>query len=473
MKNKIFWRSAAIWLVFFLLLFAMCACKWVNKQFGRVNYDEVMLVLDMGMRGVDSGLFWSFMRKVVFRAFGWSVAILILCRILKSKVRHIASISCGILGIMLVWRICASKIQTGTLFSGWRPTDFYEKKYVFPETADISFPQKRNVLLIVLESMEKSYADEKLFGNGGLTPHITGLERRNASFSGYNAIPGLGSTIAAIAGMTTGLPLFYTGYRNTEKMKNARGLGNVFLKHGYRTYSYFPASGKFSLKENFMRDKGFSEVVDGEAWKATLGYEPEVSPFDGVDDETLFRITKPRIQEIVGNENPYFILMETVNTHCEGFFLKSCEKMGFRQKNMEDIAKCEDKIVADFVEWFIKTDPSAVVILIDDHNQHTGGIMKKLSPLKSRPLSNVFINTKIFDGADMGRPVSAVDFFPTIIEAAGGIIKGCRLGLGASLSARCAGIKTLREKYDGAELRRLLESNNNLYYKLATGKDRK
>ena len=85
----------------------------------------------------------------------------------------------------------------------------------------------------------------------------------------------------------------------------------------------------------------------------------------------------------------------------------------------------------------------------------------------------MFINTDIFDGADMTRPVSAMDFFPTVIEAAGGKIDGCRLGLGVSLSKRCNKTKTLRERFDKPQLEQLMEQNNDLYYKLATGKDKK
>lgn len=165
--------------------------------------------------------------------------------------------------------------------------------------------------------------------------------------------------------------------------------------------------------------------------------------------------------------------METINTHCEGYFTDACRKMGFAQETMEDIAKCDDKITYDFVQWMRQADPSAVIILLNDHPQHSGEIMKKLSRIKNRPLANVFINTNIFDGANMSRPVAAFDFFPTIIESAGGEIHGCRLGLGTSLSARCGANKTLREQYGDAPLEKLMEQRNDLYYKLASGVDKK
>ena len=62
-----------------------------------------------------------------------------------------------------------------------------------------------------------------------------------------------------------------------------------------------------------------------------------------------------------------------------------------------------------------------------------------------------------------------MDMFPTIVEAAGGVIDGCRLGLGTSLSKRCEKVQTLREMFSPKELTGKMEQSNNLYYELATG----
>jgi hypothetical protein len=117
------------------------------------------------------------------------------------------------------------------------------------------------------------------------------------------------------------------------------------------------------------------------------------------------------------------------------------------------------------VNWFRRADPSAVVILVNDHNSRNARL-----PAGPRPLNNVFIGTDIFKGANMSRKIMSVDFFPTIVEAAGGIIKGCRLGIGTSVSARCRHVLTLREKYGDDKIDALMGSKNMLYRYLMTGK---
>lgn len=468
MRIKVNKKILTLWLGLLFILLLECTIKWIGSQFGRINMDEIALILQIGTGGIDVGLFWSFVKKVILRSLMWSVILTWLCVALR-RFKFVTTLVWTAMIVLFVMRIINANIQLGSFFNT-TVSDFYEREYVAPETVQVRFPKKRNVLMIALESMEKSYADESLFGAGGLTPNITKLEHDNESFENYHVLSGMTHTIAAITGMVTGLPLFFSSYRNIEKMLGAKGIGDIFVKNGYQTWSFFPASGEFSLKENFLRRMGFENIYDGVRLRAMLDYELDVEPFDGIDDGTLFDMTRPMILDIVKSGQPYFILMETINTHCEGYFTQYCRDLGFPQENMEDIAKCEDKIVYDFVQWFRKQDPSAVVILIDDHMQHTGEIMDKLRPLGSRALNNVFINTNVFDGVDKSRPVAAFDFFPTVVEAAGGVVKGCRLGLGTAMTKRCSGVQTLREKYGDAELQKLMEQRNNLYYKLSTGK---
>lgn len=456
------------WLCVLFILLLECTIRWIGKQFGRINMDEVALVLQIGTSGVDGELLWSFIKKVIIRSFGWSVGLTAVCGFLR-RFKFVPMLIYAGLIVVLGIRIINANIQFGSFFST-TVSDFYEREYVFPENTNVTFKEKRNVLMIALESMEKSYADETLFGAGGLTPNLTKMERENVSFEDYRVLSGLSHTIAAITGMVTGLPLFFSSFKGVEKMLGASGIGTIFVKNGYQTWSFFPASGKFSLKENFLRRMGFENVYDGERLRAMLDYELDVAPFDGIDDGTLFEMTRPMITDVIKSGQPYFIFMETINTHCRGYFTQYCRDLGFKQENMEDIAKCEDRIIADFIKWFRAQDPTAVVILINDHMQHSGEIKEMLAPLGSRALNNVFINAdRVFRGVDKNRPVAAFDFFPTVIEAAGGIVPGCRLGLGTALSARCAGVQTLRERYGDTQLQERMEQKNDLYYKLSVG----
>ena len=459
------------WLVFFIVLFMNFSMAWIHKHFARVNLDEIALIMQIGTTGVDSGLLSSFIKGVVRKSLIWSTVLAAVCYFM-SYYKYIYVAVYVVLFVLLVYRTAVSNFQFVSFFQV-TSSDFYEKEYVDLETARINFKNKRNVLFIVLESMEKQYADEEMFGTGGLTPNLTKLAKKNVSFDRYNSLLGTNHTIAAITGMVSGLPLFFSSFQNVEKMLGASGVGTIFKNNGYQTWSMFPASGTFSLKSNYLQRMGFDNIYDGHRLRKMLDHEIDVKPFGGVDDANLFKVTKPIISEIIKSKQPYFILMETINTHCDGYYTQACRDMGFAQENQEDIAKCEDKIIYDFIRWFRQQDPNAVVVLVDDHAQHTGGIMKKLRRAETRNLENIFINTNLFSGVDTKRPIMAFDICPTLVEVAGAEIEGCRLGLGTSLTKRCANVPTLRERFEDKELENIMKQKNKLYYYLATGKGEK
>jgi hypothetical protein len=144
-------------MVFLFLLLLECSVKWVDRQFGRVNFDEILFVLQIGRSGADAGLIWSFIKKVVLRSFGWSVILTAVSHVFK-KYKRVPVIISACLFMLLAFRLCTSNVQMGS-FMPSNYSSFYESHYVDPETAKITWPDKRNVLLIVLESMVKTYAN--------------------------------------------------------------------------------------------------------------------------------------------------------------------------------------------------------------------------------------------------------------------------------------------------------------------------
>ena len=126
------------------------------------------------------------------------------------------------------------------------------------------------------------------------------MEKKKISFENYHQMSGLSHTIEAITGFTTGLPLFFSSYKAVKKMTGVKtGLGTIFKNNGYETYSIFPATVRFSFKSEFLARMGFDTIYDGEVLKEMLPYEPEKSPFHGVDDATLFELSKPIITDII------------------------------------------------------------------------------------------------------------------------------------------------------------------------------
>lgn len=481
---KLFLRNLLISLILFFTLFMIIfGIRWIYKYFGSVNLDEILITMDLGLAGADQAMYQRFMSKVMSRVLRLGIPVSIIYALIWSiKTKHIARKIMLYLvpGIVLVaMALEFSKVDTGSLFT--KTTNFYEQEYISAKDVKIEFKKPRNILVIALESIEKAYADPIAFETpGGLIPNISKYEADNVSFSDYQTYPGMTQTLGAITGIITGLPLLFSSNRSTNRFIGVPGLGDVFANNNYRTYAFFPAGNNYSNKNGMMMSKGFQHIFDGSYYLNQLPARPAITPFQGVEDGILFEMSRPQIQEIVANKKqPYFIFMETINTHIDGYPTKDCFN---NSEDLGDIIKCSDKITGDFIKWFQKIDPTAIVVLVNDHNTMHRPMLRRLNKHEhiretgmsvakkvSRPMSNVFINSDAFNGAATDRKMTAVDFYPTIIEAAGGIIHGCRLGLGTSVSARCADTPTLREKYGDEKLPKLFQSKNNLYNKLLKG----
>ena len=245
------------WLVFlslFFMLFFMNSIRWIYHNFQRVNFDEIGIVLGSGMgAGADKDLFWSYMTKAILNPLWLSLLIAVILQVFKKS--FLLIVLYLVLGVLFIHKMLISNIEVGSFFN-FEKSNFYETEYVDPQKTEIDWAERRNVVFIALESIEKVYGTAQISGEV-LTPNITKLEQENKSFENYHSVAGLTHTIAAITGFTTGLPLFFTSYTGMDKMVKAYGIGSIFKDAGYQTWSIFPATGKFSSKSNFMYKKGF------------------------------------------------------------------------------------------------------------------------------------------------------------------------------------------------------------------------
>lgn len=74
----------------------------------------------------------------------------------------------------------------------------YEKYYKAPAITAADFPaQKRNLLLLYLESVENNFADASLYGRN-LLPQLSEIAKRNPRFDGYSFLYGTNYTKAAL-----------------------------------------------------------------------------------------------------------------------------------------------------------------------------------------------------------------------------------------------------------------------------------
>ena len=372
-------------------------------------------------------------------------------------------------------------------------SEFYESEYVKPEYENIVFPEKkRNLVILLCESMESSYADKE---NGGLfeqnlIPNLTRIAKENVNFSnglllgGGVDVSGTGWTVAAMTAKFSGLPFnFSVGTGNfsglPEFLPNAITLTDILAEKGYKQRYIFGS------RDTLLETHGNVEVHDIAWYKEHGMLEKDYSVFWGFEDQKLFEYAKYELEDLSSQGEPFMFGLLTVDTHpVEGYVCQSCENE-FDDFQMKNVIRCSDRQISEFVQWCQSQEwyENTTIVIMGDHlfmvgadnnffgdafrttqseSKNVNGHKNSYSIKSQRHWLDIFINSSAdYDsGSTKNREFSSLDMFPTILAAMGCKIKDDRLGFGTNLFS---GKETLVERYDKATLNKELMTNNTTY----------
>ncbi|GMO67835.1 MAG: LTA synthase family protein [Rickettsiales bacterium] len=297
--------------------------------------------------------------------------------------------------------------------------DFYAENYVNPDDVKINFKNKKNILILSMESMERGYDN--------LIPNLIKYENTNLSFKNYYNITSANFTMGSNVAIMCGVGLLSynkssTGSLHRKFMPNITCISDILAKNGYKNYHLQAGSPKFSGVDKFVKEHNYEYII------GNLG--------DGIEgDKILYSKAKNLLQEI--KDEPYLIWLSTMATH----------------DPMPDtnVIKESDEIAFEFIEWYKKFDKDAIIVIVGDHlargsENELKSKLQKL-PTTDRSTINLIVKGGGTDYVNKNRVFTYFDLMPTILESIGGQIEGRKLGLGVSLYGNDP---TLAEKY-GAE----------------------
>ncbi len=315
--------------------------------------------------------------------------------------------------------------------------------------------QKRNLIVLVLESMEQGYGNAEVYGEN-LIPELLELQKQGLSFSGYERTAGSFFTMDGLAAQLLGVPLVRLGFdihnmnnRFDVLLRRPPSLFNLLQNLGYNTAWFSGVTEKFTQKGEFFRIHGFSHRFAKEHWlRSGWPLNTENRGTWDFNDEFLFARLVDWLTAVDQSE-PFAVLFETVDTHApQGFTKPQNVKFG----DARDTFRVTSRQVGDFIGW-ARQQPwwnDTTIVIIGDHPWQDSPVdFTRNFTQKSaeRQIFNVFLNTAHNIGAGERRQVpggfSAVDVAPTILDAmgiryeakmhAGGDAVHDRLGLGISL----------------------------------------
>ncbi len=347
-----------------------------------------------------------------------------------------------------------------------RPTsDFIEKNYASPE---IRFEQKKNLVLIVLESVEKGYDNKLVFGRN-LIQELDDLTLRNVSFSGFVETYASEWTQSAHVNMLMGIPMLAmtknTAVPSDLFLGNARAVTDELSRQGYAIACFFGATGQFSDMKKLFLSHGVKDVRERDYFDAR-----EKNPYLhygtkwGYKDSYIYARMYEEYVRLRQGDRPFCLIMRTVDTHFPGGFVESSKKV---YGDTRDAVMESSRMCADFVSAIRKFGDDTAIIIVGDHlwmDSPLDNFTDFTERLKNREIYNVFINTVFApESVNMRRKFATFDLAPTILEGIGAHVEGHRFGLGTSLFSE---EKTLCERYDPAWLNEEFQKRHPFYQSL-------
>ncbi|MBP3660609.1 MAG: LTA synthase family protein [Oscillospiraceae bacterium] len=468
-----------------LLLFAfVCffAARWFVTVYGRIGFDSILFTLQSSLDGVQSDLVRSYLLGGLLPAVvctALSCAILLLLR--RLPVRGLVSILTSVaLAIGLIGYAAVDVELTDYVRDLiWRG-QLYETEYVDPDTVQITFPEeKRNLVYILLESMETTYLSEELGGASdvNLIPELYELARDNINFShndgvgGFHATNGASWTIGAIVAQTAGIPLkvpsgiedWQNGYgKDGVFLPGAASIMNILDDAGYHTSFLCGSDANFGGRKTYYRTHGTDEIYDIYTARRDGIVPKDYFVWWGMEDLHLFEYAKQELTEISQGDEPFAFTMLTVDTHHIGGY--QCEYCrGEYEESYEQSIACSSRQVLEFIQW-LQEQPfyeNTTVIITGDHlSMDNGYFQRNVDEGYQRMVYHCILNSALESGNTKNREYCAVDLFPTTLAAMGCTIEGDRLGLGTNLFSN---LPTLAEKWGFEEFNSELSKASDYY----------
>ena len=468
-------------LLFFAFLIFFAA-RWFVTVYGRIGFDSILFTLQSSLSGVQSDLVRSYLLGGLLPAVlctGLSCAILLYLRTLP--VRGLVSIlTAAALSVGLIGYAAVDVELTDYIADAIWPGSLYEEEYVSPDSVEITFPEKkRNLIYIMLESMETTYLSEALGGGSDVTliPELYAMAEENINFShndgvgGFHATNGASWTIGAIVAQTAGIPLkvptgiddWQNGYgKDGFFLPGVTSITNILDEAGYHTTFLCGSDANFGGRKTYYMTHGMDTVYDIYTARRDGIIPGDYFVWWGMEDLYLFEYARQELMDISQQEEPFAFTMLTVDTHHIGGYQCAYCTDEYAETYEQSIS-CSSRQVMEFVEW-LKQQPfyeNTTVIITGDHlSMDNGYFQRNVDEDYQRMVYNCILNSPVTPGSTKNREYCAVDLFPTTLAALGCTIEGNRLGLGTNLFSN---VPTLAEKWGYARFNSELGKASDYY----------
>jgi len=307
----------------------------------------------------------------------------------------------------------------------------------YAQPNSVKLTRKRNLVVVYLESFERTYFDPEIFPD--LVPNLSKLERENISFSNMQHTYFTQWTIAGLLSTQCGVPLYSSSSGNAMSaydafMPNALCMGDILKKNGYDLTFMNGADTKFAGKDKFFKTHGFDTIRGKNEHKQNTDNDGLFNEW-GLSDDRLLDLGYDLFLKKSALETPFGLFLLTVDTHHpKGHVSNSCPDIKYMDGSnaMLNAVKCSDFVVSDFVEKIRNSDyaKETLIVVMSDHLAMRNQAYSQLNQGTRRNFFTI-IDPYTRAPIQVDRPASSMDAGPTILSYLG--FPSQALGFGRNL----------------------------------------
>lgn len=319
------------------------------------------------------------------------------------------------------------------------PSDEFYLHYKTPDLSNLN-TNKKNLLIIYAESLERSYLDNDNFNN--LTPKLNEtIKKYNAiEFSNITQTNGSNYTIAGITSTQCGIPLFTTSGGNSMEgvdkfYPKAICLGDILKKASYNLSFMQGSSTKFSGIDKFYKTHGFDSIQGKDELEKKLKNIKYQNGW-GLYDDSLFELGWEEFLKLSKRDEKFALVLHTIDTHHpSGHLSASCKKNLYLDgsNDMLNCVKCSDTLISNFIERIKASafSSNTIIVVVSDHLAMRNTASKQLEKIKDRRDLFVIFDTNSTSYQKIQKDGTPFDFTPTILDFLG---IDTAVGLGRNLN---------------------------------------
>lgn len=401
---------------------------------------SVVYHLRTGLEAAGFGAFYGLIAAAVAAVAGCLLAAVLVWRLVRAPAAPRFGRARGLVGAVLLgaafWlhpavgdlvRLEESARHSAMASAGPPPAGFVP-------VGRLAFPgARRNLVVLYLESVERSYFDEARFP--GLMPELKALEAEAVSFTDLGEVEEAGWTIAGMVASQCGMPLIGSGAGFDEFLPGATCLGDLLKAQGYGLSYLGGADLGFAGKGTFYDSHGF-DLVEGKTQLQPLLPDPAYVNEWGLFDDSLYTLAAERFDALAAGEGPFGLVMLTLDTHHPfGFPSASCadRPYGDGANVFLNAVHCADRLAAGFIRH-VRASPAfrdTVLVVASDHMAMPNLAREALEAGERRNLLMLFAPG--LTPALVVKPGTTLDTGPTVLGLMGAPTPA--LGFGRDLLA--------------------------------------